>query len=274
VAVLALALLALWLAPGSASAEPTAPAGSLDTQADAVPPAAPSDPVETPADEVPPAVPSDPVETPADEVPPALPTDPVDTPADEAPPDPGETLPLDPSMGGLVSPAEGSSDGAAPPALPGPPPSSPPPSELTDFPSPVGPPRPVSSPPGGAAPGDPAAPLGQAAWFGDAAGVAHAVSPTLPALPPAAMGDVQPAAGTPAEPRSGGGPAPEPPRSPQAPGGPSVGGGSSSGGFSSGIFFAALIALMGLAAPRMSRLCESAARLRPQAYFVLLERPG
>jgi hypothetical protein len=53
-----------------------------------------------------------------------------------------------------------------------------------------------------------------------------------------------------------------------------VGGGSSSGGFSSGIFFAALIALMSLAAPRMSRLSEAAARLRPQAYFVLLERPG
>ena len=146
--------------------------------------------------------PPDPVETPADAGSAGRAAGSAETPDDAATPDPGQTLPLDPSLGGPVSPAEGSSDGTAAPGLPGPPSSSLPLSELTVFPSPVGPPRPVSSPPGGAAPGDPAPSLGKAVGLGDAAGVAYAVSPTLHALPPAAMGNVQPAAGAPARPPS------------------------------------------------------------------------
>ena len=253
-AMLALALLGLWLAPGPASAQLSEPASLLDTQAD-------------------PAVPAVPVDTPTDPVTPAVPADPVDTPTDPVTPDPGQTLPLDPSVDGPATPAPAPPSGSVAPVLPEPP-SSLQESQLTVFPSPVGPPRPVSSPPGGAAAGVHATPLGKAASFGDAIGAAYPPPRTLAALPSAAMGDMHPAADAPAAPPNGRRPAPEPPRSPQAPGGPSVGGGSSSGGFSSGIFFAALIALMSLAAPRMSRLSEAAARLRPQAYFVLLERPG
>ena len=45
------------------------------------------------------------------------------------------------------------------------------------------------------------------------------------------------------------------------------------GGFS-GALFAGLFALMGLAALRMGPLVMASARLRPQAYIALLERPG
>jgi hypothetical protein len=45
------------------------------------------------------------------------------------------------------------------------------------------------------------------------------------------------------------------------------------GGFS-GALFAGLLALMGLAALRMGPLVMASARLRPQAYIALLERPG
>ena len=241
-AVLALALLGLWLAPGPASASaqlsepaslldtptdpvtPAVPAVPVDTPTDPVTPAVPADPVDTPTDPVAPAVPADPVDTPTDPVTPAVPADPVDTPTDPVTPDPGQTLPLDPSVDGPATPAQAPPSGSVAPVLPGPP-SSLQESQLTVFPSPVGPPRPVSSPPGGAAAGVHATLLGKAASFGDAIGAAYPPPRTLAALPSAAMGDMHPAADAPAAPPNGRRPAPEPPRSPQAPGGPSVGGG-------------------------------------------------
>jgi hypothetical protein len=70
-------------------------------------------------------------------------------------------------------------------------------------------------------------------------------------------------------------PSPERPTPPtQAPGGATAGGGSGGTGFFSGTLFAALFALMGLAALRTSRLAMASAHLRPQAYIALLERPG
>jgi hypothetical protein len=71
-------------------------------------------------------------------------------------------------------------------------------------------------------------------------------------------------------------PSPERPAPPaQAPaGGATAAGGSGGTGLFSGTLFAALCALMGLAALSTSRLAMASAQLRPQAYIALLERPG
>jgi hypothetical protein len=68
-------------------------------------------------------------------------------------------------------------------------------------------------------------------------------------------------------------PAPDSPAPTQAPGGATAGGGSLGGAFS-GALFAGLLALLGLATLRMGPLVMASARLRPQAYIALLERPG
>ena len=68
-------------------------------------------------------------------------------------------------------------------------------------------------------------------------------------------------------------PAPDNPAPTQAPGGATAGGGSAGTGFS-GALFAGLLAFLGLAALRMGPLVMASARLRPQAYIALLERPG
>ncbi len=59
----------------------------------------------------------------------------------------------------------------------------------------------------------------------------------------------------------------------QAPGGASAVGASASAGFFSGTLFGTLV-LLGLAALSTSVLAMASARLRPQAYIALLERPG
>ena len=79
--------------------------------------------------------------------------------------------------------------------------------------------------------------------------------------------------GSPDAPPSQPSPAPDQPAPTQAPGGATAGGGSVGGGFS-GALFAGLFALMGLAALRIGPLVMASARLRPQAYIALLERPG
>jgi hypothetical protein len=70
-------------------------------------------------------------------------------------------------------------------------------------------------------------------------------------------------------------PAPAPDRRTptQAPGGASAVGASASSGFFYGTLFATLV-LLGLAALSTSVLAMASARLRPQAYIALLERPG
>ena len=81
------------------------------------------------------------------------------------------------------------------------------------------------------------------------------------------------ATGAPDAPPSHPSPAPNRPQPPtQAPAGATAS--AAGGGFFSGAFFSGLLALMGLAALRMGPLVMASARLRPQAYIALLERPG
>ena len=77
----------------------------------------------------------------------------------------------------------------------------------------------------------------------------------------------------PAAPPSRPAPAPDRRMPTQAPGGASAVGASASAGFFSGTLFATLV-LLGLAALSTSVLAMASARVRPQAYIALLERPG
>jgi hypothetical protein len=75
-------------------------------------------------------------------------------------------------------------------------------------------------------------------------------------------------------PQDQGSPSPTPPPPTDVPGGLSTGGALSTTSLFSGALYAVLCALLGLAALRLSRLTMAWARLRPQAFTALLERPG
>jgi hypothetical protein len=101
------------------------------------------------------------------------------------------------------------------------------------------------------------------------------VAATLPAVASKIFGTGprQVGPGSPDTPPSQPAPAPDRPAPTQAPGGATAGTGFAGGGFSAALF-AGLLAFMGLAALRMGPLVMASARLRPQAYIALLERPG
>ena len=99
-------------------------------------------------------------------------------------------------------------------------------------------------------------------------------SPTPTRVTPGSAPRPPPASrSAPAAPPSRPAPAPDPRMPTQAPGGATAVGASASAGFFSGTLFATLV-LLGLAAMSTSVLAMASARVRPQAYIALLERPG